>query len=483
MKTILFTLIFNLMIFLPVWGQSQTRGVERIEDQRRLALLIGNSNYQSMGFLSNPINDAEDMAETLRNLGFEVILKTNLNRPQMHEAIRDFGNELKHGGMGLFYFAGHGIQVKGSNYLIPMGVDIQGEDEVIDRAIEADLVLRKMESAGNDLNLVIFDACRNNPFYRTTRSISKGLARMYAPKGTFIMYSTRPGMLALDGKGRNSPFMKHFLQQMRRPGLEVGLMMREVAAGVSEETDNQQTPWIEGLITGRFYFNPESSPALSLKEEEEAWQLVKTTKDLEVIGEFLQRYPSGRYTFHARIKWKELTRPSQEQEGLLTEVRHAIRSHSGQDFNAGRLVKKYTDAYGIKDLQINLQLQPHDEFKLGVIYREGLGTEKNAQEAVYWYEKAAYQGHARAQTRLGFMLRNGIGTPPNLSRALYWYRRAASQGMSQGQFNLGGMYLKGYGVPEDQAQAIRHYQKAAHQGHPMAQRMLSLLETEKSFER
>ncbi|MBL7083655.1 MAG: caspase family protein [Candidatus Aminicenantes bacterium] len=160
---------------------SQERGVQVLRKEGRIALIIGNAHYKSSP-LRNPVNDATDMARVLRERGFEVIMKTNANYKDMEKAIREFGKKLQKGGVGLFYFSGHGMQVKGVNYLIPVNEDIQEENEIKFKAVDANFVLSKMDSAGNQMNVMILDACRDNPFKRSFKSSSaRGLAQMDAP--------------------------------------------------------------------------------------------------------------------------------------------------------------------------------------------------------------------------------------------------------------------------------------------------------------
>jgi Caspase domain/PEGA domain/Cytochrome c554 and c-prime len=227
---------------------------------QKVALVIGNSAYKTSP-LKNPRHDAEDMAIQLRELGFQVTIQTNVGRIQMQKSIRNFGNQLKKGGVGLFFFAGHGMQVKGINYLIPVDADIQSEDEVQDYAVDAGMVLRKMQSAGNPLNMVFLDACRNNPYARSFRSASMGLAQMDAPKGSLIVYATSPGSVAADGKGRNGIFTKNLLNHIREPGIEVGRMLRNVRRDVLRETGDKQTPWDSSSLIGDFYFKKSTQVA------------------------------------------------------------------------------------------------------------------------------------------------------------------------------------------------------------------------------
>ena len=220
----------------------------------RTALVIGNSDYSSAP-LKNPANDAKAMASSLRDLGFDVAEHTNLTRVEMQKAIRKFGNKLKKGGVGLFFFAGHGIQIKGKNYLIPIKTNIQEADEVMYGSIDASLVLSKMESAGNDFNIVIMDACRNNPFPAISRSVEQGLATMQGPKGSIIAYATAPGSTAADGTGKNGLYTSHFLKAMKEPGLSIEEVFKKVRKTVVEETDGKQVPWEHSSLIGDFQFS------------------------------------------------------------------------------------------------------------------------------------------------------------------------------------------------------------------------------------
>ncbi len=241
----------------------------------KTALVIGNSNYQSSP-LTNPANDAADIAEKLRYLGFEVFDKFDLNRKQMRNAIREFGQTLKQkGGAGIFFYAGHGIQVKGENYLIPIGADIQSEFEVPDESVQANLLLRALEDAGNPLNIVVLDACRDNPFARSFRSSAKGLARMEGGVGTLIAYSTGPGNVAMDGEGRNSPYTKYLLKYMTQTGLSIEQVFKRVRVGVEKDSGGRQIPWESSSLRNDFYFVPE--PAVQLTAETSQTQAKKTT--------------------------------------------------------------------------------------------------------------------------------------------------------------------------------------------------------------
>jgi len=223
--------------------------------ERRVALVIGNSAYQYTSPLKNPVNDAQDIARVLQELQFQVILKTDANLDAMADVIFRFGESLKGGGVGLFYYSDHGMQVKGENYLIPIDANLLREDDIKRKTINANDVLEKMGEAKSHLNLVFLDACRNNPFPRSVRAVSGGLAGMNAPTGTLLVFATNPNNVASDGTGRNGVYTKHLLQYIKQPSLEVGIMLRKIRTAVKEETGGQQIPWENGSIEGEFYFN------------------------------------------------------------------------------------------------------------------------------------------------------------------------------------------------------------------------------------
>jgi formylglycine-generating enzyme required for sulfatase activity len=226
-------------------------------EMKRTALVIGNGAYKvKTGTLNNPENDANDMAVTLQKLGFKVEKLVDIGQQQMEEAIKDFGTRLKKGGVGLFYFAGHGIQVEERNYLIPVDAKLDKESDVKYKAVDAGQVMDEMDEAKNELNIVILDACRDNPFARSwKRSGQGGLALMDSPTGTLIVYSTSPGKTAADGiGGRNGIFTKHLIRHMIEPGLEIEDVIKKVRVDVATETGKKQVPWAHSSLMGNFYF-------------------------------------------------------------------------------------------------------------------------------------------------------------------------------------------------------------------------------------
>jgi hypothetical protein len=254
MKT-LFALCFVFIFSFAglTYAQERQLTLESPVSEQRVALVIGNSAYE-VSPLKNPVNDARDVAQTLTALGFQVIHKDNLNQVEMKRVIRDFGEKIKNGGVGLFYFAGHGVQVNGANYLIPVGAVIEKQQEVEYEAVDVGFVLAQMENAKTRMNIVILDACRNNPFARSFRSESNGLASINAPSGTLIAYATAPGSVASDGDGKNGLFTQELLFNMRTIGLGVEDVFKRARSSVREKTQGKQTPWESSSLVGDFYF-------------------------------------------------------------------------------------------------------------------------------------------------------------------------------------------------------------------------------------
>jgi uncharacterized protein (TIGR02145 family) len=250
-----FFLLVILGLFLTFITISQTTTAQA-QPSKRLALVVGNGNYLS-SVLANPENDARAMKVALESVGFTVMKYENLNQVQMKKAIDDFGVKLKSNEVGLFFYAGHGIQSKGYNYLIPVDANLQSEQQVEYDCVQADRVLALMEASGSKVNIIILDACRNNPFERswTRSSTGRGLAFMNAPGGTLIAYSTAPGTTAQDGSGNNSPYTTAFIESAKLSGLTVTQIFQNVTRLVSQKTGKQQIPWISSSLTGDFYFN------------------------------------------------------------------------------------------------------------------------------------------------------------------------------------------------------------------------------------
>ena len=225
--------------------------------------MIGNAAYES-GPLRNPVNDATDVAAALQRLGFDVSLLRDAKMRAMEEAIETFSQKLRKGGVGLFYFAGHGLQVAGENYIVPIGARIGREQDVRFETVQVGRVLGGMEDAGNDVNLIILDACRDNPFARSFRSgAQRGLAVSSAVRGSLMAYATSPGKTAADGDGRNGVYTQQLLKYITTPGMKVEDVFKRVRLSVEDATNGQQTPWEMTSLRGDFYFTGPDSAAAS----------------------------------------------------------------------------------------------------------------------------------------------------------------------------------------------------------------------------
>lgn len=396
-------------------------------DETRTALVIGNANYP-FGGLRNPVNDARAVAARLEKLGFTVILREDQNREDLHTTIGEFSRQLKEGGVGLFYYAGHGMQIKGRNFLIPVDADIQHEDDIEFRGMDANLVLSRMEAANSRVNLVILDACRNNPFSRVSRSLDLGLAQMDAPKGTLIAFSTAPGALAKDGSGSHSVYTKHLLDKLALPAYPVEQVFKEVRIAVSKETGDRQIPWESSSLMGDFYFVPPSAavtpmipaaiPAVSAEQEQIASRVP-----------LLQPAPEP----------SKVAMPSSE-EGI-------DRVNSDRDFN-----------------------------RIG--YEIEIKARHLTQDELPALEAKAKRGDAIAQTTLGWAYLLGKGTldgrniPRSNPKMVSWTKAAAKQGYPVAQNNLGAMYMDGIGVKLDYPKAQHYFKLAADQGYLAAKRNL-----------
>ncbi len=298
MRTFLLSLLLWALAAWPAAATSLDKG-------KRIALVIGNAAYKSSP-LANPLNDARAVSDSLRRLGFKVISLENASQKQMFDATREFGDQLKDG-VGLFYYAGHGVQVKGRNFLVPVDAHIEREDEVAYKAFDIGQVLEKMESAKNPLNIVILDACRNNPFTRGARSGASGLAQMDAPTGSIIAFATAPGAEAADGAGNNGLYTSHLLRNINTPGLKVEDVFKRTRVAVRQASNGRQIPWESTSLEGDFFFSGNAgastaSAALPADLDQEMWQLVAESGKPSAYRAYLERFPNGRYAEQARVQ-------------------------------------------------------------------------------------------------------------------------------------------------------------------------------------
>ena len=300
-----FCLAFVVVAILAGLASQSLGATDPVSNQpRRVALVVGNGAYRNLPRLANPANDAELMAKTLKELGFTVVgdgARINLDKTGFDRAIQDFGAKLQTAEVGLFYYAGHGLQVHGTNWLVPVGANPGGQQDLDFQMVNAELVLKQMQFAKTKLNVLILDACRNNPFAgQGLRATGGGLAEMRAPEGTLIAYATQPGNVARDGDGGNSPFSTALATTMRQPGLDVFRLFNQVGLAVKRETGGEQQPWVSSSpIDGDFYFSgvkPSDAPPAPPADPDLAfWQAIAGSTNPADYNSYLQQFPNGRF--------------------------------------------------------------------------------------------------------------------------------------------------------------------------------------------
>jgi uncharacterized caspase-like protein len=293
---------------------------------QRIALIVGNSAYEDVTQLDNPASDARAMAATLRDTGFDVTLLLDADQRTLNTAIAEFGRSLRDAGRdatGLFYYAGHGVQSFGTNYLVPVDATLKNAADLTLVGVPAEAVLRQMQSARNITNIVILDACRDNPFEAVPDMNDNGLAEMKAPTGTYLAYSTAPGSVALDGLDGNSPFTRALLSHIPRPGLPIEQVFKQVRVDVLDATGGRQVPWDTSSLTGAFSFVP-AAPAPPPKSDAElAWDAVRDTGDPLQVLLFLRAFPDSPFAGDARkminaLMVSELSPPAPSADAAAT---------------------------------------------------------------------------------------------------------------------------------------------------------------------
>ena len=285
---------------------------------KRVVLLIGNSDYKHVSRLKNPANDVKLLGVAFRKLGFEVIERRNVGYIGLKKAIREFTGKLKDYGentVGFVFYAGHGLQVDGINYLVPVDAEIEKQADVSLYSVDAGALMQGLNNVGNRLNVIVLDSCRNNPYKTGTRSLNRGLARMDAPNGSLIAYSTSPGHVAKDGSDGNSPFSTALAEEITKPGVQIEIVLKRVRQRVFGVTSGHQLPWSSSSIVGNFCpagcsggsANNSTAPDNSIKDPaHRAWLTIKDTKSRRILHVFAKKYPDSLYAEFARIRREEL---------------------------------------------------------------------------------------------------------------------------------------------------------------------------------
>ena len=300
--------------------------------ESRFARVIGNGAYKGVPELANPPNDAKDIATALKSLGFEVTLGVDLDQAGMQRAIVEFARQSADADASLFYYAGHGVQFAGRNYLIPVGAELHSPGDIEKRTIALDPVLAEL-GKGKGSHFIFLDACRNNPFAKSGVALpSAGLARVGRLPGFFIAFATQPDNVAFDGGGRNSPFATGLLGHLATPGADISSMMIAVRNDVFAATGGEQVPADESLLTRQFYF---AGGAAEEQPETLLWRLAGKDKDPNLLSAYLERYPQGPHAADVRSFLGEAGKaagsapaPSQELDDLLWSLARSERQPS-----------------------------------------------------------------------------------------------------------------------------------------------------------
>ena len=500
----------------------------------RVALVVGNSTYAHIGRLPNPDNDARDISSALRRLGFEVTTELDADREELTEALRQFTRQSAGADVSLVFYAGHGIEMDGVNYLVPVDARLERDVDVRFETVTVDDLL--VSTTGASLRLVLLDACRNNPLARSmqrtaaTRTVSGGsfadLNEDLLGDETLVAYAAAAGTTAADGRGRNSPYTAALLSHLETP-LEIGLLFRRVRAQVLASTNGAQRPHEYHSLVSEHYLArtlatgtsvtvnaaaPADPPRTDPPQVDVTDMQIATLRDLAEAGdpdaqtELGVRYQDGyrgvRRDYAEAVRW---FRRSADQghalgqaflgfmysngRGVQQDYGEAVRwyrrsAEQGHALGQSNLGLMYSTGRGVRQDAAEAARwyrrsadQGHalGQNNLGVLYRDGRGVSQNDTEAVRWFRLSADQGHSLGQNNLGVLYRDGRGVSQNDTEAVRWFRLSADQGEALGQANLGFMYETGRGVRRDRVEAVRWYRRAADQGNSWAREQLDRL--------
>ncbi|MGO9769242.1 MAG: caspase family protein [Roseiarcus sp.] len=486
--------------------------------ENRVALVIGNGAYKAVPELANPPNDARDVAEALKSLGFTVTLGVDLDQAQMQRAIADFGRSAAAADVSLFYYGGHGLQVSAHNYLIPVDVRLHTVDDIEKHTIHFDDVL-DAQSQGPGVHLVFLDACRNNPLKDSNVTLrSAGLARVGNAAGFLIAFATQPDAVAFDGGGRNSPFAQSLLGHMATAGVDISSMMIAVRRDVIASTGGAQIPWENSSLTRQFYFAGDATSEAS--PETQLWRLAGGQRDPRLLSFYIDRYPNGSHAADVRTMLAEVGKSDRpppaananvddllwsvarggresrlvelylarypsglhvaEAKDLLASLREAQSAASDPGVVCERLATHPDDATAsmpgvdLADLSQNaaaaigvcgeaVERHPDIPHYVALLARATAAAGR-LEEAYGLYKKAADAGDARAMYSLGLMLETGDHAPKDVKAAYALYDKAAQRGLADGAINLAVALAQGIGIEKSLPRAYALLQQASEAG-------------------
>ncbi|MFA3916476.1 caspase family protein [Ruegeria sp. 2012CJ15-1] len=492
--------------------------------EQRVALVIGNSDYESVGGLDNPVNDASDLAIALEGLGFRVFLGTNLNRDEMLSLAESYGVTAADSDVSLFFYAGHGFQVGGQNYLVPVDAHLTSGADIPEQTVAMGDIVSRMERS-DGLKLIVLDACRDNPFEETTGE--GGLARIGSAADFMFAYATQPDNVAYDGTGRNSFFTEALLSHIYTPGQDISDLLISVRKDVIAATGGRQVPWDNSSLTRQFRFD--TSP-VTASEETLLWQVAASAQDPQLMQLYMDRYPEGSHVSdvvafldnsepqtrklniddqdaQADRLWKlaqrsrmrpllefyleqypdganaqqarrlvqsiprrEDTTPGGMCERLATHPRDSTASLTGVPFS--RLKENAMTA--IQACGAAAAQSPDLPHYVALLARATIAA-GDVERAVTLYQRAAERGDLRAMVSLAQLYESGMGVPQDVARAVSLNEAAAEGGSLDAMINLAVTLFEGQSVPKDDVRAIELLQRAAREGSAKATFNLGVL--------
>jgi hypothetical protein len=447
----------------------------------RTAIVVGNSTYPK-DQLKNPTNDARAMASVLREVGFDVLLVEDVRLDQFRTLIKDLPTRFAQGGVGLFYYAGHAVQYRGFNYLLPVDFDLKQPEDLPTVSVNLTSVIDEMNNAGVDFNIVILDSCRNYPFGELADAFGSGLATVAVTGETLIAYATAAGDVALDGNGPNSPYTSALVSALELRGRDIYEIFRIVRAKVREATNGRQLPWIYGSVESELVFRP---PDLTAEKDgggfdlaSVLWRSIEKSRDPADFSKFLALYPDDPRADDAIARRgllvakgvTDLPSISVEVEKIIGPGGAPIEVTScdlwaSDPFDPQRIApgvpwELVNTRQAIRDCVADLAKDPENPRLLFNLAR-ALDLAERFREAEIYYQRAADQGYGEAFMRLGLMYRNARGVARDDQRAAKYYLEGSLRGVPAARAALAMMYEKGWGIPQSSRESIRWLSLAA----------------------
>ncbi len=516
--------LVRLFLVFCLLGVGLIAAASKASAAARVALVIGNAEYRYAKPLPNPVNDANDIADTLEQLDFTVIRVFNGDFGKIREGIRAFNGEVEKADIGLIYYAGHGMELGGENWIVPVDAELKTDRDLVSEAIGLKVILQSVSRAGA-LGLVILDSCRDNPFAakmtrtKLARSVDRGLARVEPSTNVLVAYAAKDGTTATDGDGRNSPYTAALLKHLGTRGLEVSFVFRKVRDDVMAATGRRQQPFVYGSLSSKAIYlraadpaaqavsapaqptaaqSAAAAPGLARNIDVAVWESISQSTDALLFENFLKQFPQSPRGGQAQARLAALTAGGACDElradiprGVRERTVTLVESANGESVKpkpdpqaARRACETAMEAFpditryalqGARAAEENKDYAKARELygkaadrgsrvamvSLGAIYESNLAGEPSYPKARSLYQKAVELGDPNAATRLARMYEAGHGLGQNPAQARDWYRKAAALGDTQAMARLADIYERGLGVRKNAAEAKMWRRKLA----------------------